>query len=100
MNIRPLESLTKEELIELVKHEQEHFADARNMVEPTLTPKQIAYRLVEYAAEYAAQLRKPAFGEEDPAHYELSNLIDRSRYRIMPGPDPLFLIEKAMRGEK
>lgn len=32
MNIRPLESLTKEELIELVKHEREHIADTRKMV--------------------------------------------------------------------
>ena len=32
MNIRPLESLTKEELIERVKHERDHIAQPRKMV--------------------------------------------------------------------
>lgn len=32
MNIRPLESLTKEELIELIKHERDHIEQPRTMV--------------------------------------------------------------------
>lgn len=36
MNIRPLESLTKEELIELIKHEREHIEQPLEMVDPVV----------------------------------------------------------------
>lgn len=91
MQVRPLESLTKEELIELIKQEREVFQAFGGCDEPT--PTQIAHWL----ADHEAQLSKSDPGAGVPDQYELEYYSgDTLGWRITTGPDPLALILEAM----
>lgn len=89
MNIRPLESLPKEVLIELIKQEREAFQAFVGYDEPTPTPTQI----VHWLAEHEAQLSKTDLGSAAPDHFELEYYIDDELgWKFITGPDPLALI--------
>lgn len=95
MQVRPLESLTKEELIELIKQEREVFQAFGGCDEPTPTPTQIAHWL----ADHEAQLSKLDLEVAGvPDQYELEYYSgDTLGWRIITGPDPLALILEEMK---
>lgn len=86
MNIRPLEDLTKEELIELVKQEREHIADVGKMGAPTDT------QMLDWLIEKEALICHSVTANLYEIWFDIDN--------VETGKTAREAITKAMRGEK